>query len=350
MKPTVVILHPGAIGDVLLAVPVLRRLRLERPGHELVLLANGQVSRLLAGCAVVDEWLPMDGQAAGQLFGDTTEVSLPLRGWLERCALAVGWLQDTEGRLTQRLRQDGVKEVRVGSPFSSRFQALHQTDRLGEIAGLPSIDSSNEDPLIIPERWRDEGQRALARQGVDVGHPLVLVHPGSGSPHKCVGLDTLVPLVARFRQMRLAPILLEGPADRDAVTQLCNRLSAPPPVVRDLDLETVVGLMSHVHRFVGHDSGMTHLAGLFGIPTVALFGPTNPARWAPRGRHITVVQAEACRCPSWDEVRRCAEKPCLRHAVDEIVERMMATDTSATPGLSSIPALSLPTLCARVAS
>ncbi|HEX6826146.1 MAG TPA: hypothetical protein VF077_07490, partial [Nitrospiraceae bacterium] len=64
--------------------------------------------------------------------------------------------------------------------------------------------------------------------------------------------------------------------------------------------------------------------GLMGVRTVAIFGPTDPARWAPRGTHVTVLQGAPCLCRSWGEVSRCEEKPCLTVSQDHLVARCLA--------------------------
>jgi heptosyltransferase III len=52
------------------------------------------------------------------------------------------------------------------------------------------------------------------------------------------------------------------------------------------DLGELAGWLSGARLFVGNDSGITHLAAAVGTPTLALFGPTDPAVWAPRGAHV----------------------------------------------------------------
>jgi ADP-heptose:LPS heptosyltransferase len=91
-------------------------------------------------------------------------------------------------------------------------------------------------------------------------------------------------------------------------------------------LLSVAGVTAHASLFVGHDSGLTHLAARLHVPTLALFGPTDPRRWAPRGPHVTVLAGTACRCEGWDEIRACREKSCLQISAETILgtcERML---------------------------
>jgi ADP-heptose:LPS heptosyltransferase len=95
------------------------------------------------------------------------------------------------------------------------------------------------------------------------------------------------------------------------VQRLLIHMARHPILLSGLSLRLLAGVLSQVDLFLGHDSGVTHLAALLGTPTVALFGPTDPERWAPRGRAVAVIREKPCRCASWDAVRNCIEKPCL---------------------------------------
>jgi hypothetical protein len=91
------------------------------------------------------------------------------------------------------------------------------------------------------------------------------------------------------------------------------------PAVIDLPLSTVAGLLAQAALYVGHDSGLTHLAGALGLPTVAIFGPTEPTRWAPRGKLVSVIRGPACLCHDWASVTSCHEKPCLSIPFSELL-------------------------------
>ena len=66
------------------------------------------------------------------------------------------------------------------------------------------------------------------------------------------------------------------------------------------------------------------MAGMMGVRTVALFGPTDPDRWAPYGTHVTVMQGAPCLCRSWGDVRRCENKPCLDMSYDHLLAHCLA--------------------------
>ena len=136
-----------------------------------------------------------------------------------------------------------------------------------------------------------------------------MIHPGSGSRHKCVTPAVLLPVLEGLEAEGMQPLLLDGPADHEMVQRLLIHMARHPILVSGLSIRLLAGILSQVDLFLGHDSGVTHLAALLGTPTVALFGPTEPGRWAPRGRAVTVIERVPCRCVSWDAVRNCMRSP-----------------------------------------
>lgn len=319
---TIVIIHPGGLGDVLLAVPALIRLRFRFPTHRLMLCAGDQVAKLLLACGIIDDWISVQGRACADLFAGADSGEGRLQAWLQDCDLAIGWLEDRDGTLSGRLKGAGAHEVVVRSPFASDLQATHQRDRFLEV--IHEAPFEGEALLTVPDQLLQLGKRSLDAAGLSVGPVLVVIHPGSGSAHKCVAPEVLAAVAAAVQQAGATPVILEGPADRESVDRLMQLCANQSIVLQDVDLLTLAGVLAHAWLFVGQDSGVTHLAGLMGVRTVALFGPTDPARWAPSGASVTLLQGDPCRCQSWGDVRQCGEKPCLRVARDHLVAVCLA--------------------------
>lgn len=319
MVRSCVIIHPGALGDVLLAVPAIKRLRGRFPRHESLLLANDAAGRLLHDVQLVDAWLALEGQVGSELFNDSASVLGGLKRWLERCDFAVAWMRDPGGKLAAMLHNYGVREARIQSPFCVALKARHQSDRFLETLDEPIVDPPSEEGVGVPRSLVDRGRSCLEDIGITTDRPLALVHPGSGSSHKCVSSRVLASAIEHLRQEGMAPLLIEGPADAEAVAGLVKHMAVRVAVLRRFNLSLLAGVIAQAAFFLGHDSGVTHLAGLLGVPTVALFGPTDPERWAPRGPQVTVLQGATCRCESWEAVRACTEKPCLAVAVEQLI-------------------------------
>jgi heptosyltransferase-2 len=117
---------------------------------------------------------------------------------------------------------------------------------------------------------------------------FIAIHPGSGSPSKNWPADRFA-AVARALSPHRPWLLIAGPADAAAVAPLAQRPGAI--VARDLPLRVLGALLARARLYIGNDSGITHLAAAYGAPTLALFGPTDPAQWSPVGPQVKVLRA-----------------------------------------------------------
>lgn len=328
MSRNIVIIHPGGLGDVLLAVPAIKKLIARFSQHTILLIARAPVSRLLAECGVIDEWISIESQVCAELFAKFGCPSMELQSRLARCDAAVAWTEDTDGFLANVLGECGIPRAWIQSPFSSALKERHQRDRFLETVGETGTDALGNDGLHIPDHLLEKGWIYLQDKGISPNCALVLVHPGSGSIHKCLRSEKLAGILQQLQQREMSPVLLEGPADQDVVEGALKLLSKKPPVLRDLDLSLLAGILAHAELYLGHDSGLTHLAALLGVRTVAVFGPTDQNRWAPHGEHLTIIRGAPCVCPSWDVVKQCREKPCLDLPIEEILTALKLQTTA----------------------
>jgi ADP-heptose:LPS heptosyltransferase len=319
MRRTIVILHPGGLGDLLLAVPAVQSLRSRFPAHDVVVCGHDEASRFLAECGLVDHSLPVHTTACAPLFAGRTPDDPLLVDWLGRCDRAVAWTKDDCGTLSAVLKRSGAVESVVQSPFAATLTGVHQSERYAEILGVEAGQVPVVD-IVLPEALKGEARELLASCGFFHEQRLALVHPGSGSRHKCMKPEILGRVLGGLQAQGFEPLILQGPADEEIVDGLLAHVPPRRALLRGLPLRLVAGVLSQVDLFLGHDSGVTHLAALLGTVTVALFGPTAPARWAPRGRTVTVVTGKSCVCPTWETIKDCQEKPCLNLSSSTILD------------------------------
>jgi hypothetical protein len=283
------------------------------------LLARDDIAMLLLQCGEVEQTFPLSENLLALLYSSPASVPQPVVDWLARCDLAVAWLSSGQEELHASLHAMGVGTVLMGSPHEMGLKSRHQQDRFGEAVGLIDSHLLPPDPLTLPESLNQEGRRVLESVGLDPRDCLVAVHPGSGSRHKCLSPSRLAKLVGAIRLQGYRPFLIGGPADHEALHDLVTEMPSEVPVLRDLPIWTIAGLIRQASLFVGHDSGLTHLAALLHCPTVAAFGPTDPSRWAPRGPLVSIVQGPECLCEDWATVTGCQSKPCLSLSVPELL-------------------------------
>lgn len=321
----VLVIHPGSLGDVLLALPALRALRAGFPVHRHALIAAGAVGKLLRACGEIDELIPIeDGILASLLAG--TGVPSRIRNLIGDCNLAVGWMEDAEGTLAPALQAMGARRIILRSPGHLGFDGLHQSDRF--LRAVRDIAWPAECPTTLTMNDTDvaRGRELLSKAGVPQKRVIGL-HPGSGSRHKCCAPSVFSELCSLLAGGGFFPLLLGGPADDDLVSEVISHCRLPVPIIANLDLITMAAVLMHLDLYIGHDSGLTHLAAALHRPAIALFGPTPPQRWAPRGSHVRILSGGPCACATWAQVRACHDHPCLQVSVERVVracEEIMA--------------------------
>jgi heptosyltransferase III len=313
----VLIIHPGALGDLLLSLPAIRSLRTRYSDHRLVLLARSDIGGLLRDCGVVDGCRNIESDDLASLLAGPDRVTAPLRELLRNCVHVVAWLRDTEGALQATLRECGVGRISIGS--ATPCAGVHQSRRFLEVLGEDEADPKSTPQLVLPRAIQEAAFIYLQQRGLERGQSYIVCHPGSGSSHKCVAPDTMALVIQGLSEQECSPVIVGGPADQAAVLGLVARITDRLPVIQGQSLSTIAGVLAGARLFVGHDSGLTHLAAALGVPTVAIFGPTDPMQWAPLGAHVSVITGAPCACRTWEQVRRCSAKPCLAVSAETVV-------------------------------
>jgi heptosyltransferase III len=117
---------------------------------------------------------------------------------------------------------------------------------------------------------------------------FVAIHPGSGSSLKNWPVQRFAAVADALRSGR-DWLLVEGPAD----TALCESLrELSGSLTIAVDSPRVLGaVLAQAGLYLGNDSGVSHLAAAWEAPTLALFGPTDPALWAPVGPRVKALRS-----------------------------------------------------------
>ena len=288
---TILALHPGALGDVVLFGQFLSAL-----GGRVRLVAGGEKARLLAGLGVVDEALGFESLPMEEVFCEVPPRRRRLGRALGRCDLLVSCFAEGDPAAQRRLCElTGAADALFLPVRPTASHAGHLVDLWAGRAGLEGVPA----PLwSVPADWRRRAREVLVTSvGAEVpaGAGFVLIHPGSGSRRKCWPLERFVRLAETCRSglagagravFVLGPAECEwwGPAGMESLRRSAGVVKCPP-------LEVLAALADLAVAYVGNDSGPTHLAAAVGTPTVALFGATRPEHFAPRGRAVTVLSA-----------------------------------------------------------
>jgi len=273
----------GAIGDFVLTLPALRLARRSFPGQLIEVLGTPGVVELAGYFGVADGVGRLEDPALARFFVPGGRQDDRWCAYFRSFSVVVSYLFDPDDIFHDNLRRAGVATLVRGPhrPADGGGSAAEQL--AGPLAGLAVFpDADDLDTPMI-------GRAALPPEA------LIAVHPGSGSPRKNWGLENWVRVAADAQHRTGATILVvAGEAEAAVVPELRRMLEAAG--VRNheaigLSLTDLADRLAGCRQFFGHDSGPGHLAAACGVPCLLVFGPTDPAVWAPAGRHVRVVRA-----------------------------------------------------------
>lgn len=278
----ILVIHPGALGDVLQAVPALAALRALEAGTCLTFAGQTHLGRLLVGVGLVDEALPFDRLGLESLFaGDPVPASVHSR--LARFGRVVSWFGVSAEPYRERLRAI-VPEALFARPVPDGDHAPTVWKHLlGTLAPWGVTAPARLGPLDLPAAWRAEARLTLSRLGWDPRWPFLAVHPGAGGKWKRWPAEGFRQVIRRVALETGCQVLIhQGPADRDAVDQLFRALDLPILHLLEPPLHLLAAVLQEGSAYLGSDSGVSHLAASVGARAVILFSsPSMRERWAP---------------------------------------------------------------------
>lgn len=268
----ILVLRGGALGDFIVTLPALAALRQRWPAAQLELAGNATAASLAKNRGILDAVHSQHESRWATLFSD-----LPLApefaAWLAGFDLILSYWPDPDGELRGRF------PCRPGQVFLS---APAHPQRAPAAAHYATV--LNEIGLATPPAFFSLAPLAPAAADVS-GPPEFLVHPGSGSPRKNWPLDRWRTLIAQL-PAPVTAILGEAEAGEPASAFAAANVD----VLRSPPLEALVARCARARGFLGHDSGVSHLAAAAGARCILLFGPTDPAVWAPPTPGVTVLR------------------------------------------------------------
>lgn len=299
------VLRGGAIGDFILTLPAIHALRERWPDAVIELVGYPHIANLALEAGLVDRVESLDRAGMAKFFTPTPTFTEEQGDYIRSFDVVISYLHDPGGFVQDNLRAAGAKQVIYGSPI---VEAGHATDHLLKPLEVLAIYAAGAFPrLVLRPESAEAGLRWLADRGIE--SEALAIHPGSGSPKKNWPVDRFVDLAHALAARGRSPFFIIGEADDAAGRAILDRAPGVP-VLSGASLSEVAAVLSHCVRYVGNDSGITHLAAALGIQVVAIFGNSDADRWGPRGPNVWLLRAQGgdLAAVSLDQVLEALEK------------------------------------------
>ena len=297
---SLLVIHPGALGDVVLSFSVIERL--SSVYSSVHLICQEQIGKVAESLAVTGRSFALESAFFAGLYGPLSE---RLCSWLAEYETLL--LFSISSELERRMKRHFPGGVIRISPRPEPGVRIHVLDHLAEELSRSGLIQAAPGAATGPSGAEFRNRRSK--------HPVpgrILIHPGAGSRKKRWPVRSFVELAARLEKKGFTPRFLVGPAEMD-LTGPIERANKPLWVTEDTG--SLLGQLQCAGALVGNDSGVSHLAAFIGLPTVAVFGPSDPVRWAPKGRAAVSVFADGLDCTPCFETASdpCRPRRCFEH-------------------------------------
>ncbi|MEK7382061.1 MAG: lipopolysaccharide heptosyltransferase II, partial [Elusimicrobiota bacterium] len=320
------------LGDSLLTLPLLRRIRDSLPKAALSVVTLPKHAEVFRGNSWVDEVILDDMRGAHRGLTGPWKIAallheknfdlavIPHRSfrsafvaWLAGIPRRVGFSASTGSfLLTDRV------------PFSWLAHDLERNLALAKPLGAVTGPSMGEERYIMPPPPSPALTKLLNGAGLSSGDRLVAVHPSAAWRTKRWDCERFAELCRRLAKTGLKPVLLGGPGDAALGAEI-SKTSGAADLTGKTSLEDLKALMGMLLLFVTNDSGPMHLAAAAGVPVVAIFGATTrELGFFPYGSRHRVVETDlACRPCGLHGGRACPEGHflCMRLITVDRVEQ-----------------------------
>lgn len=275
----ILVIRGGAIGDFILTLPAIAALRTQFPEAHLEVLGYPHIAQLALVGGVVDRVQPIEARGLAGFFAARGVLDEVMVDYFARFDIVVSYLFDP----------DLIFQTNVARCTRAQFiQCPHRPNEAERIHATQVYLK----PLERLAIFAADPVPRLAINHQHLTRNCLALHPGSGSESKNWPEQQWAALLRRLMTDTAVHLLLVGgEAEGERLERLARSL--PPDrlrIARSLPLPELAKRLRECATFVGHDSGISHLAAALGLPTLVLWGATVAEIWRPQGEHVTVLR------------------------------------------------------------
>ena len=301
------------IGDAVLTLSAISAIRNTYPDARVFILVKPWVADIFRICPLVDEVIDYKSPGVHEGISGMLRLAKELRNqefdmvillqnaieaaiiaWLSGIPVRAGYNTDARGFLLSHSvpMTEAIKSVHQSMYYLTMVQSLG----CGAPASGPFFKLTEED--------EEKATRFFLDHGIDTDDIVIGMAPGATyGPAKKWFPDRFGALAEQFGDQYGATTILFGSTGDCETTKIVQQNSKYPVIdlAGKTDLRTAVALMARCRLFISNDSGLMHVAGALRIPTIAIFGSTNPITTAPIGENNTIIYRQVSCSPCLQE-------------------------------------------------
>jgi heptosyltransferase-3 len=308
-KRSFLVIHYGALGDVVAAFPAL--LRIKAAYGPITMVCQNHIGALARQLDIADKWYPLEAAAFASLHSNQVHPAVKkiLPPFVKILLFS---LSSSFEKTLHSITKSEVYRIRPRPGLDEKIHVSRYI--LSNLARHKLIAEPEKDVFSLLSR------NDVDRRDPDYLPSRIFIHPGSGSRKKCWPISNFIKIAALLETKGWRPEFIFGPAEYDLFDMVLQRKPLKAKVHKLDTLTRLALLLKTGAGFIGNDSGVSHLSAFLGLPTVAVFGPSDPKVWKPKGRAVEILQADKACGPCYGtKTAGCEEADCFSGILPEDV-------------------------------
>jgi heptosyltransferase-2 len=289
----ILVIRGGAIGDFILTLPAIAALRNQFPQAHLEILGYPHIAQLALAGGLVDRVQAIEARGLAGFFARDGELAEDLSDYFSEFDLIVSYLYDPDGIFQTNVCRCATGQFIAGPHRPDEQGRTHATQVFLKPLERLAIFEADAVPRLVVEQASSLSRTSdpASRDRLEAC-PTLALHPGSGSEPKNWPEANWAGLLARLiERTDVRLLLVGGEAEGERLQHLAaGLLPSRRAVLQSRPLPELATRLQGCVGFVGHDSGITHLAAALGLPTLVLWADTIEEVWRPQGNHVTIVK------------------------------------------------------------
>jgi ADP-heptose:LPS heptosyltransferase len=276
----ILVMRGGAIGDFILTLPVLAALQNKFPGCRLEILGYPRIASLAVAGGLAAAVQPLESPNLAGFFSHNSLLDPAFCAYFASFDCIVSFVSDPEGIFRSNIARCSSADFTQGPHRPNENDPLHATEVF--LSALAPLGIRHADP---------KPRLKIARSSTVRKGFWLAMHPGSGSEKKNWPEERWKELVSKLMlRTRCLLFLAGGEAEQGRLQRLALILPSGRFEIADqMALPELAANLTECGFFIGHDSGIAHLAAAVGVPGLILWGPTNPVIWRPRADNMELL-------------------------------------------------------------
>lgn len=286
----ILVIRGGAIGDFILTLPAIAALRQAFPAAYLEVLGYSHIVELALAGGLADRVRSIDARPLAAFFARNGELGEDMRDYFSEFDLIISYLYDPDGIFQTNVCRCSPGQFIAGPHRPEEKTRIHAAKAfLRPLERLAIFDADSVPRLRIGNTKTEANDPSPKPDDL----PTLALHPGSGSELKNWPQERWAELLEWLvNETRFRLLIVGGEAEGERLQSLAAAL--PPArmrVAQNQPLAELAARLASCSGFIGHDSGISHLAAALGLPGLLLWGDTAEEVWRPPSQRMVLVRA-----------------------------------------------------------